>query len=1569
MTSSNAAAPDLGGSRSRSRSRSHSHSHSRSMPSPLLPATTGTLPPPAPATAATAATAAATDPDGTFAHASAHANANAPMPGLHPDIDTEKNASALPQPQPNHYDHQSQPPAHGALNDYHDMPSPPTVSPLSTPAATHFNVDDMPADDDIPDAPTQLAATVYAALSQPYSQSPRAATALTDAYSMDFHSAPAGMSTMHLGEPFMPEQVNYRLRDQVQAIATTDPNPSSMEYASRNSLANAYMMNLAAQATIFHSQGPSIVAPSDVSLTSFTQGSDALTASADPTSASASQKLESFARIEFADSVFQMTTYAVILGRDQRAMQQARIDEKRDAAYRRRCEENEKIGLPPPTPLNLDRSKFSKSYVSEEGGMLGPACSDGEDDARPPRKRRPSSAKQSSNGDGDSQGEHVKSNRQYVSHTQGAAAVDLGNLQPSTIHTAFVPIHSPGPDIASRTRGISRLHLKIQFDKERGVFEGVALHKNGFFCEDAHYRLDEPVTLRSGDRLQIKDVEFRFIVSGVQTGKTGGEEEEEVSSSKRMSVGGQEMSLDFEHSDHEKFQDTSEDLSEVEDVPIPAMQSDEGEDNNEVADESDPGEDLEELPGEVQQPVDVVPTTEMKTEVYPEMHNGLPEMQNGLPERHNGLPSEFATPEIPKRRGPGRPPKDGIMSKRKRRLLKKQEQETSRKTLPPQDPQSQGEEKIKRPVGRPRKNPLPEDGERQEKRKYNKRKREDGEEGSDGEKRAKEKKDKKVRPKSPPLELRQEDFTEEQLQKPSKNYGALIDEALTNGPPDGLTLKQIYKRIMAKYPWFYFFSGTKGWESSVRHNLIGNEGFKKAEGTGQWIRVPGVELDAGKKRKASSPDRPVGLHGAPHLHSHLSQPHYYQNGSYGPNNANLPNLLSGFMADNRQQQGGYPSPVAQSAQSLAVPAQPVAQQVYSAQAPAPAQLPPGYGASALPRPPSLAQQSTYSSPYARPPPAPNPQIKSEDAPASNPPVLPAAPAQQTTSQNMAQQQQHQQSTQAVSNTLPPQQSLPEIEAAIHQFRTNTVLALSNKTSEATQIVECAIRRARGLPIQYSVPPIWRDLELKLSQLAQNMIKEVQSKKRSAPSASPAPVAAVAATSTPGPGPGATVAATSTPGPVVNVSATSAPMPAETAAASSTSNPAATAVAATSTPTPAVASAGAKSTPTPSPAPGITLEAVIQHRIKSFKNSMIASLGPRTDKAEIIVDSAINRAQGLPHTGTIPGWEGADKLIFNSITGIMREARIAHGQPAQQASPAPATPARQGQPQQTAQSTQSMRPTQPPQPASRQAPSASPTPAQPPTPMTVTARVGDETPATATRVPAAQSATMATSKPTPPSIPRPGVSIQRPQSMSMTRPAANPIFRPPIVRKDSAPTMTAPPAPPTPLHNVSSPAPPSAGVVGQIFAPTMTAPLGPPAPIHNVSSPAPPSAGVVDQIMGQKRSFADTHSTSYYHSLYGGNGHGNASIDQAERTVKPETPVPNVSSPAPPSAGVVDQIAGQKRPLDLASANDHAEQPGTKRLAVVAGFDQMGGHNRTSNVASSHDHVEQPEAQKLPIPPT
>ncbi|KAH8881555.1 hypothetical protein GQ53DRAFT_848124 [Thozetella sp. PMI_491] len=706
--------------------------------------------------------------------------------------------------------------------------------------------------------------------------------------------------------------------------------------------------------------------------------------------------LESFARIEFADSVFQMTTYSVIIGRDQRALEQARRDERRTEQYQRRVEENAAQGLPPPSPPSQDRGKFSKSYVSEEGGMLGPE-SDG-DDPRPAKRRKTSGAGSAS---GTSQHEipmdepiapevgdkNLISNRQYVSHTPGAAAVDLASLRPSPHHVSFIGIHSPGPNIASRTKAISREHMKINFNPDKGVFEAIPLHKNGFFCEDVHYK-DTNVILRSGDRLQVKDVEFVFVINGVPRRKTGAEDylDEEEAPQRRYSEGGKEMSFEFESS-HAGEILSSPSAEAQEDSEMRADKDDSG------SELSEPGEDMD---GDMEN--DVMETIEgdgdedgpIKNEPEQETHYDLPPMP-------------------PKKRGPGRPPKNGIMSKREERLRKKMALEAAKKNMPPPP---LGEPPVKRKVGRPRKHPLPENaGDKPEKRKYKPRKpkNEDGEEGSGAEKTVKEKR--REKPKTPPLELRREDYSEDQLQKPNKNYGVLIDEVLS-AAPDGLTLKQIYKRIQMKYPFYYFTVDTKGWESSVRHNLIGNDAFKKNEETHLWSRVPGIDIDAGKKRKAQSPDHSAALHhgyGAHHPHHQSHMGHAMYQGAHAPAPGypaaagqhaaypqhNLSQAHAGHAQQNFAPQGAGPHSQQPSPRPPAYPVQPQAgPAVGQTAAQAPTQNPatpgpaPGYGAPAAARPAQAgAQPGAYSSPYAKQPPQAVPPAR------PSPHALPAQPGQ------------------------------------------------------------------------------------------------------------------------------------------------------------------------------------------------------------------------------------------------------------------------------------------------------------------------------------------------------------------------------------------------------------------------------------------------------------------------------------------------------------------------------------------------------------------------------------------------
>ncbi|KAK1771055.1 hypothetical protein QBC33DRAFT_526686 [Phialemonium atrogriseum] len=783
--------------------------------------------------------------------------------------------------------------------------------------------------------------------------------------------------------------------------------------------------------------------------------------------------LESFARIEFADSVFQMTTYAVIIGRDQRALEQARRDGRRTEEYQRRVDQNAAAGLPPPSPPSQERGKFSKSYVSEEGGMLGPE-SDGEDNPRPAKRRKTSTGDSASwppqqqeavaeeEGAGESD-TNLIINRQYICHTPGAAAVDLTSLRPSPYHVPFIGIHSPGPNIASKTKAISREHLKIEFNQEKGVFEAIPLHKNGFFCEDIHYK-ETKVVLRSGDRLQIKDVDFVFIINGVQPGKTGAEEyfDEDEVANRKYSEGGKEMSFEFESSHGAEVQTSSDE--EEEELEPPNQESD-----SELSDIGD-----EENENEVMETIE--------DDAAGREHKIKPEPQPELE-----LP-----PPLPKKRGPGRPPKNGIMSKREERLRKKMAMELAKKTLPQP---SLGEPPIKRKVGRPRKHPRPEDGtDKPDKRKYKPRKPKggkDGAEGSDAEKAPKEKR--REKPKTPPLELKKEDFTEEQLQKPNKNYGVLIDEVLTEAAGDGLTLKQIYKRIQKKYPYYFFVVDTKGWESSVRHNLIGNDAFKKNEETHLWSRVPGIELDAGKKRKATSPDQPPALHGfGQHYSSQMPHQAMYHAEhlaaqGYQPAAAMAP---PGYQRSPPAQQAGSNPPQQQasySGQHVGVPSQQPTRPAYQvppqAPAPAPAQVS-GYVPAA---PPSLprqlgAQSSSYSSPYAAKPPPP-PVVPPNGAPGVAQKLALPAPAansfgglpRQTPpasvpgpSVSTPQAQQQQSATNVATAPLEPAVK-PDVVSFINNFKKNVMEHLSKRTDQAEAVTLSVINRGLGLTNQSTVP--------------------------------------------------------------------------------------------------------------------------------------------------------------------------------------------------------------------------------------------------------------------------------------------------------------------------------------------------------------------------------------------------------------------------------------------------------------------------------------------------------------------
>ncbi|KAI5287503.1 hypothetical protein KEM55_009337, partial [Ascosphaera atra] len=117
-------------------------------------------------------------------------------------------------------------------------------------------------------------------------------------------------------------------------------------------------------------------------------------------------------------------------------------------------------------------------------------------------------------------------------------------------------------------------------------------------------------------------------------------------------------------------------------------------------------------------------------------------------------------------------------------------------------------------------------------------------------------------------------YSAEDLAKPPYNYAVLIFDALSESQTP-MTLKQIYRALKLKYPYFRFRCETEGWTSSVRHNLNGNSHlFEHAERDGKgwsWKLISGASVDKEKKRRPSP--QPAPSHSTQHIApSQTSQP-------------------------------------------------------------------------------------------------------------------------------------------------------------------------------------------------------------------------------------------------------------------------------------------------------------------------------------------------------------------------------------------------------------------------------------------------------------------------------------------------------------------------------------------------------------------------------------------------------------------------------------------------------------------------------------------------------------------------
>ena len=539
-------------------------------------------------------------------------------------------------------------------------------------------------------------------------------------------------------------------------------------------------------------------------------------------SASDEHQIQAFAKLEFDDGEFYMNTYAVELGRDIRAARLASEQDPQphDGSSRKRS------GSSVSAKSSRSRRDLGRraagSVVSESGGFIGvdpPAPDSGRKGSRSKAKSISSSSQQLSR---KSSVHMPKTDYNALAleslRDYGLEAESLNgtNLAPSPEMTPLIPIHPPAA-VEGLSRGhksISRKHLRIAFNFERNFFELKILGRNGAFVDEEWYVSGHTLPLVSGSIIQIGGVGIRFVLPDVPPGETGAEREDEGDPLSGGQVG-------FDMAD-----------------------SDEGE-----ANEQD----------------DISMMNERGRRGAP--HRGGKEK-----------PLADLEPPKPKRKGPGRPPKNGIISKREQALLARQAREEAKAAAEGKTKSALGHGKGKtaKALEMEAQNLQPNG-----KRKYTKRKRagieleqqiRDSTEQTDSmppdggnNKQLKEKSKPIKPPRSPSPVFDESKLTPEQLAKPQSSYVVLIHEALSNSKTGQMSLPQIYRAIERRYPFFKLRVQTQGWQSSVRHNLSQHPAFKKIERDGKgwmWGLVPEVSIEKEKKRRPTPP---------PQL-----QPHYYQ---------------------------------------------------------------------------------------------------------------------------------------------------------------------------------------------------------------------------------------------------------------------------------------------------------------------------------------------------------------------------------------------------------------------------------------------------------------------------------------------------------------------------------------------------------------------------------------------------------------------------------------------------------------------------------------------------------------------
>lgn len=651
----------------------------------------------------------------------------------------------------------------------------------------------------------------------------------------------------------------------------------------------------------------------------------------EPTQIVQSEPMHAFAQLHFPDGDFYVNTHAVELGRDLVAMRQER---RRIKEERRRQERND--SFPPPSSVKVEPDQDSNAgehilndiplytppvpnllrSVSRAGGIIGTNLysSDDDDSMYTGSRKTKHVASTHSSAPQSIAPANLHNNTNDFSFTSNLfsddrAAVDNMEIVHQQPECPFIPIH---PHMGGSMSNISRKHVRIEYDGDTATWRLTVLGRNGVFVDDTFVFPQDSAVLYHGSKIIIQSIEIVFRLP-----ENARNQQVADAIASNETAARSDSDNDRELSDSASDQDTTQTPSKQPPLrhkikltigkrsrPLTSPTKDKDKDlTSKTSSKTAPSDATPATPA----PVDAAVSDHVASSVEKESTDTPSKPTN--PDAAATTPAEIpsgsileglAPEEIPqKRKGPGRPPKNGVMSKRDEAIIKRKKKELQKMgmDIPPlsdllvmarAEACAMTTKKDKTEDGADEDDPrtsadADNKGEQQNKDSVTQEKSDDAPDVTRESQEPTPADAAKKPPKSPSPQQPETAYTEEQLKKPNKTYVILIHEALENSSSGIMDLQQIYDSIQKLYPYYKYRSQTQGWQSSIRHNLIGSEAFEEAGKIGKgrlWKINASHPIDKEKKRKVATPEPEKPIYTGPGYYANANGQFPYTNQGY-----------------------------------------------------------------------------------------------------------------------------------------------------------------------------------------------------------------------------------------------------------------------------------------------------------------------------------------------------------------------------------------------------------------------------------------------------------------------------------------------------------------------------------------------------------------------------------------------------------------------------------------------------------------------------------------------------------------